>query len=378
MSKHNDSGSSSNDNGESSGGDGGGISKGSYMGRRDNNTLFTNYLDTKSTLVYAMRIGTLNMSADVRQLIHLGQKNTIYIVPIPDGVSPYVNEAQMPRMRGINRLYVYASAPMDKRELDYVASQYIGSMNYNYPKLSGDTVNGIASARKFPTCNFFIRNNNSPDNDFYSLIEVRWFRQRNHKANKFYDETHGTTSALVPPENHPIPKVLIMPYDYRSVSPKQGYFFNPNSNLIVHIFSKCYMVCLSDETSGIDGAATASNVWSAVTTGVIYDKQQQQQQCCNSDFVPVYVNRDDSNNIDSRGYYTEDNTAAGTLVKVPVPVDKCINSTNILDNKYLLRYVKYLFSRLGFYQVYATNSNTLVAQDHHCALVVGDYSTVSL
>ncbi|UDM55356.1 Pif-6 [Phenacoccus solenopsis nudivirus] len=309
--------------------------------------VFVNNVANRTGFIYPLELATLSTRVSSKELLMQTQLLVVYIIPIPDGVSPYVNEDRMPKNKSLNRIHVYSDSRLTDTDLQFIANQCVDVVPYPFVGLqditpsceltpTGDCDYKIANVNQLPTCNFYMRNPLVGKLDTFALIEVKWFRQRNVSTTKYFDPLTATATALVPPDEVAYPIVLVMPSDYVSVSSKHGYFFDERCQLMLHIFSRHYMKAKDRFT--IDVYPNERLISSSV------------------------LHRDAFNDI------SNDTTS----------LKSCINSTNVLNNEHLLRYVRHLFTKLGFLKLYAINYNTLVAEDDHCIIVYGDYTLVSL
>lgn len=141
-----------------------------------------------------------------------------------------------------------------------------------------------------------------------------------------------------------------MPEDYYPVSEKHGYSCDSVCGLILHVFSKHHLTPSSYESFPITNPKIIV---------IVNDTDEK--------FIFDFID-----NITEKNYNNASTITANVVViEKTYTANVCVNKSNILD-KYLLNYVKYIFARLGFYYIYAVNSKTLFARDHHCNIVYDD------
>lgn len=205
----------------------------------ENIMLYRNPLNTYNMYVYPLEFDC-DIKEPVERIIttdnvHSENAIKIYVFGIPDGVSPYVNEAMILKDT-VRRLYIFSNKALNSINLKLVTSYYKGR-SYNFPNLIVPSV----SHRRFeaPLCNFYVRDFRL-NGDLSSFLEYRYFRKRMHSANVLLDMQSGNAYPFVLPHTVPCPVTLIMPVNFTTLGPKRGTM-ELSPGLIVHVFSKYFL-----------------------------------------------------------------------------------------------------------------------------------------
>jgi len=157
----------------------------------------------------------------------------IYVLGIPIGVSPYVNETLIVGNE-LLRLYIFSDKPLSEKLIKIIESHHKGE-KYDVLRLT------IPSAQVTqPLCNFYTYDERHV-NDYTSFIEYRYFRQRFTPANVIYNPNSGDMYRFVLPEECRAPIAFIMPANYIAISPKRGFIIF-QKGLIAHLFTKNFMI----------------------------------------------------------------------------------------------------------------------------------------
>lgn len=205
-------------------------------------TLYRNPLDAYNMYVYPLEFDC-DITEPVERIItidnvHSDNAIKIYVFGVPDGVSPYVNEAMIVKDT-VRRLYIFSDKALNSTNLKLVTSHYKGRP-YNFPNLTVPSVS-LKHHHRFetPQCNFYVRDFRL-NGDVSSFLEYRYFRKRMHRANVLLDVQSGNMYPFVLPHTVPCPVTLIMPVNFTTLGPKRGTV-ELSPGLIVHVFSKYFL-----------------------------------------------------------------------------------------------------------------------------------------
>lgn len=196
---------------------------------------------------------TCDRKEPLEQLVSVdGTKNVtkIYVLGIPDGVSPYVNETLIIGDETL-RLYIFSDKPLSEKLIKLIELHHKGE---KYDVLTLTT----ASAQVVQPLRSFYVHDERCAKDYTSYTEYRYFRQRFTPANVIYNPNSGNVYRFVLPEECRAPIAFIMPANYIAISPKHGYIIF-EKDLIIHMFTKHSMIS-EKQSPATDSRTTASFV----------------------------------------------------------------------------------------------------------------------
>lgn len=205
-----------------------------------NIVFYRNPIDMYGKYVYPLEFDC-NITEPVERIIttdsvHSDNAVKIYVFGVPDGVSPYVNEAMIVK-NTIRRLYIFSDKALSVENLNLVTPHYKGQP-YKFPTLTVPSIS-LRLPSEVPQCNFYVRDNRFKG-DYSSFIEYRYFRKRMHSANVLFDAQTGNMYPFVLPQTIPCPINLIMPVNFTTLGPKRGSV-ELSPGLIIHVFSKHFL-----------------------------------------------------------------------------------------------------------------------------------------
>lgn len=185
----------------------------------------------------------------------------VYLVGVPDGVSPTVYEALVP-VDAVRRLYLYSNKRLPEKWLSIADASY---GERPYPLLTLETP--CARDCRTPVHNFYTALADRGNEDVYAaavsrrqdaaFVEYRYVEQRHAEANIYYDEfTNSAYRLALPADSAQL--VLIMPSNFIRTDLKRGYFIFDDIDLIVRVYSKHLLS--ADRTSDDGAAPLASDV----------------------------------------------------------------------------------------------------------------------
>lgn len=165
----------------------------------------------------------------------------VYLVGVPDGVSPRAYEASVPADT-VRRLYLYSNKRVPDKWLSIADASY---GERPYPLLTLETP--CARDCRTPVNNFYTALADRADEDVYAaaanrrqdatFVEYRYVEQRHAEANLYYDEFSNRAYRLALPADSAL-LVLIMPSNFVRTDLKRGYFLFDAIDLIVRVYSK--------------------------------------------------------------------------------------------------------------------------------------------
>lgn len=163
----------------------------------------------------------------------------VYLVGVPDGVSPRVYETLVP-VGNTRRLYLYSQNRLPEDWLSVADASY---GERAYPSLCLETP--CARDCRTPQQNFYTTDTSNGDGgavsrrrqDGGAFVEYRYVEQRHKAANIYYDEFNSNVYRLALPSDSAL-LVLIMPRNFVRTGLKQGYFLFDDIDLVVRVYSK--------------------------------------------------------------------------------------------------------------------------------------------
>lgn len=187
-----------------------------------------------------------------------GEKISLYLNGVPDGVSPRASIA-MYNSDSLKRLYIFSNNILNDETLAIVEKDY--KREY-YPMFSLRTPCGYLQSNDIMTFNenFFMANVNEQWNESVEaacnlredmeLVEYRYFHKRFVPVQYFIDRYKRGIYRFSPSSSKTTLKVIIMPQNFYKISEKSGYFIFQPYDLIVYVFSKCFLSA-SNESNNI-------------------------------------------------------------------------------------------------------------------------------
>lgn len=211
---------------------------------RSNNfdlVLYKNPIDTRKSFIYPTEYDC-DIREPVERILTVDTVNSdnaikIYVLGVPDGVSPYINEAMIPDGT-VRRLYIFSNKELDASNRKLVASYYkqnlyeIHTFAVPCSRLTDITVR--------PNFNFIIRDERL-HGDRTSYMEYRYFRKRMHPANVLLDTTTGNVYPFVLPDTVPCPMIMIMPDNFTILDSKKRGIVEISPGVLIHLFSKHFL-----------------------------------------------------------------------------------------------------------------------------------------
>lgn len=221
--------------------------------------LFINNVATQQRYFYARPYKTDIQNAEYRQMTLDGNYYfDIWIIGIPDGVSPVANETMIQK-NSPRRLYIYSNDPLPENYLLSVDSIY-GRDKYPLLELTTPCAT-LLDGMPPKECNFYATYNFTPPRIDSSFVEYRFVQLRHRQAtNILYDLGTQQTYRLVLPKRAAT-LVLIMPLNFIRTTLKSGYFIFEDNNLIVRVYSKYFLsAARTEEDRGLVSVISTDDV----------------------------------------------------------------------------------------------------------------------
>lgn len=165
----------------------------------------------------------------------------IFVSGVPDGVPPAANVAIVPK-GSPRRLHYFSDTPLSDGVLAALDGHY-GQKPYPRMVALGDSIIYRLPPGTYPRFNFYACRGPPASNSRF--VEYRYLQSRYTPSQVVVDLDSMNVHRMAPlPRGVPI--VIVMPQNFVRTSPRAGYFHFEGVNLMVRVYSRYTLTCVTD------------------------------------------------------------------------------------------------------------------------------------
>lgn len=205
--------------------------------------LYKNPINTQGSFVYSTNYDC-KIHEPVERILTVDTTNSdnavkIYVFGVPDGVSPYVNEAMIPD-NVVRRLYIFSNKALSLDDQKLIASYYKGTL-YEPTVLDTPVFQLDFTKNQRPAFNFYIMDDRLIG-DKSTFMEYRYFSKRTQPANVLLDIRSGDVYQFVLPDTVPCLITIIMPDNFAVHPNQKRAVVETSPGILIHLFSRHFMI----------------------------------------------------------------------------------------------------------------------------------------